>query len=159
MKFVADEMLGKLAKWLRIMGIDVEYENPFPDDLLLKKGTKENRVILTRDRKILNKKNLPECVLIEDDYPYDQLIYLLRRYDIAPLERAFSRCIGCNCELKDISREEIEGRVPPYVFATQKEYRICPGCGKVYWAGTHRERMEAMLKELKEKTRHFTAEK
>jgi uncharacterized protein with PIN domain len=159
MKFLADEMLGKLARWLRFMGLDVIHRSPFPDDELIELARREGRIILTRDRKILEGPHGAgsivevEVMSVTKDLPFDQMAEIVRHFKLDPLERAFTRCAVCNHPLVERGREELAGRVPPFVFANVTEYRECPGCGKIYWSGTHRRRIEGVLSEVKEKAK------
>lgn len=148
MKFAVDEMMGKPARLLRLMGLDVVHERPFADDAILSAAKAENRIVLTRDRKLAAIYPPPEIWLIEDDLPFHQLCEIVRRGKIDPFEKAFTRCGLCNEALVDISKEEASGRVPPFVFSTQTDYRLCGKCNKIYWPGTHRMRIEELFKEI-----------
>ena len=162
MKFVADEMLGKLARWLRVMGLDIVHRRPFPDSALIETARSENMIILTRDSKILGENerarrrspggnpDMIEVWAVEEDLPFYQMVSIVRRMNLDPLERAFTRCAACNGSLIERTGKEVEGRVPPFVFANVKEYRECLSCNKIYWAGTHRARIERILAEVKE---------
>lgn len=149
-KLVADEMLGKLARLLRAMGLDVVYKMPFPDEELLEIAASENRVILTRDTRLIKRLQPEEYIFIEDDMPFHQAAQVIRKFAINALENAFTRCLICNIELQPVSKEDVEGAVPRYVFKTQTNFTTCTGCGKIYWPGTHRTRMENVLKSLME---------
>lgn len=149
LRFAVDEMLGKLARWLRIMGLDTAHIRPFPDDLLIKTAIDESRIILTRDTKIAVIKPPPEVWFIEENLPFHQLAWIIRRAGIDPMEKAFTRCAMCNDTLVDISKEEARGKVPPFVYATHDQYRLCGRCDKIYWSGSHRARMERLFREIK----------
>ena len=147
-RFVVDEMLGKLARWLRMMGMDVEHRRPFHDEALLDIARREARIIITRDRKLAAGGSLLEVWLVEEDLPFNQLVEVVRRIGIDLRGKAFTRCGLCNKPLVDVTREEVAGKVPPFVFATQTEYRLCKKCNKIYWPGTHRKRMEEIFDEV-----------
>jgi len=147
-KFAADEMLGKLTRWLRIMGVDVAHRRPFPDRELLKTARHEGRVILTRDTKLAALAPPPEVWHIENDLPFYQLREVILRAGIDPWEKAFTRCGVCNEILVEVGREEVAGEVPPFVYATQSEYRRCTNCKRIYWPGSHRDRMERLFREV-----------
>ncbi len=152
-KFAADEMLGKLARWLRIMGLDVAHRRPFPDQELLELATREDRVVLTRDTKLAGLNPPPRVWFIEHDLPFHQLSEVVGRAGIDPWERAFTRCAMCNQALVDAGREEVAGQVPPFVYSTQTEYRRCTNCGRIYWPGSHRARMERLFREVSDSIR------
>ncbi len=147
-RFAVDEMMGKLARWMRLMGLDVEHRRPFPDNELMEIARREGRVLITRDRKLARNKPPPEVWLIEEDLAFHQLVEVVRHARIDPMEKAFTRCGVCNTPLVDISKEEAAGRVPPFVYATQTDYRLCQRCERIYWPGSHRERMEKLFGEV-----------
>ncbi len=153
-RFLADAMVGKLGRWLRILGYDVSTfkrqakQTCESRNKLLEKGRVENRLILTRDPYLLKQRNLPACLFIQDDYLEDQLRQVLKDLHLKP-EPFLNRCLDCNSPLVDIPKEEAKNRVPPYVFQTQTEFSECPHCKKIYWEGTHVERMIDRLKQIK----------
>lgn len=147
-RFAADEMLGKLAKWLRVVGCDVAYSNRIEDRDLIGLCLREGRVLLTRDTRLVAELRGVPHLLIESDHYREQLKQVLLAFEIDPYEAAFSRCILCNAELEEVVKEGVKSQVPPHVFKTQAEFYRCPGCGKLYWPGTHRDRMEEMLQGL-----------
>lgn len=147
MKFAADRMLGRLAKWLRVIGQDVAYGPHLSGYGLIREARREGRLILTRNRALL-KRNPPDYLLIESDRFRDQLRQVIEICKLDPLERPFTRCVECNSPLEPVAKGEVEGRVPPYVFATQESYSRCPDCRRLYWPATHQQRMLAELKAL-----------
>lgn len=148
MKFAADEMLGKLAKWLRIVGCDVFYNNRITDQELISLCRAQHRILLTRDTPLLAEtKDLPSLFIVSD-YFREQLQQVLEAFHIDPCQRAFSRCVLCNQELVEEKRELVKDQVPPYIFETQEEFWRCPDCQRIYWPGTHHERMIKELKSL-----------
>lgn len=167
MKFAADEMLGKLARWLRFMGLDVIYRRPFDDDELIEIAQRENRIILTRDKKIIEKckrKNLERqnsinFHFITEDLPFDQMREVVSAFRIDPFENAFTRCAVCNTSLLIKDKKEVAGKAPPFVYATINEYRECPQCERIYWHGSHRKRIESILGEVKKQAMDFKPEK
>jgi len=148
LKFAADEMLGKLTRWLRIMGLDVVHRRPFPDEELLEVARREGRVVLTRDTRLAGLGPPPRVWFIEHDLPFYQLRQIIAQAGIDPWEKAFTRCGMCNEILLEASKEEVAGRVPPFVYATQSEYRRCANCGRIYWPGSHRARLERLFREV-----------
>jgi uncharacterized protein with PIN domain len=146
-KFAADRMLGKLAKWLRIMGQNVNYGQHLSGYGLIHAARRENRLILTRDRK-LRKQQPPDFLFIESDNYREQLRQVIRACHLNPLDKAFTRCLECNTLLEGRSTLSVEKIVPPYVLATQENFSSCPRCCRVYWPATHHERMVEELKSL-----------
>jgi uncharacterized protein with PIN domain len=146
-KFAADRMLGKLAKWLRIIGQDVIYGQHLSGYGLIRAARAENRLILTRDRG-LKKKQPPDFLFIESDHYREQLSQVIRAYHLNPLAKAFTRCLECNILLERRPKSSVEKIVPPYVLATQENFSWCPKCHRIYWPATHHQRMLEELKSL-----------
>ena len=147
MKFVADKMLGGLAKWLRVIGQDVTYGPHLSGYGLIRAARREERLILTRDRS-LARKNPPDYIFIRSDRFREQLKQVVEAYRIDPFERAFCRCIECNSLLQPISKDSVREKVPPYVFSTQESFSLCPECRRIYWPATHQQKMLGELKNL-----------
>ncbi|HXV83846.1 MAG TPA: Mut7-C RNAse domain-containing protein [Candidatus Binatia bacterium] len=148
LKFAADRMLGKLAKWLRVMGQDVIYGQHLSGYGLIRAARAENRLILTRDRG-LKRKQPPDFLFIESDHHREQLRQVIRACGLRPLDHAFKRCLECNLVLEPRPKAAVEKNVPPYVFATQEKFSWCPKCRRIYWPATHH---QSMLEELKSLT-------
>jgi uncharacterized protein with PIN domain len=146
-KFAADRMLGKLAKWLRIMGQDVIYGQHLSGSGLVRAARKEDRLILTRDRG-LKKKQPPDFLFIESDHYREQLRQVIQACGLGLLDTPFTRCLECNVILQPRSKMSVEKIVPPYVFSTQDNFSWCPKCRRVYWPATHHQRMVEELREL-----------
>lgn len=144
-KFFADSMLGKLALWMRVVGYDVAYESAIDDAALIRRAKDEGRIILTRDTLLIPRRWVREhSLFIKSDDPREQLRQVMSACRIES-EKFLTRCLRCNAALEETPREGVEGRVPPYVYKTQEEFSACPACGRIYWAGTHR---DGMLKEV-----------
>jgi len=141
-------MLGRLAKWLRILGYDTLYFSSLDDNDLVRIARAEGRMVLTRDRMMLRRKGI-DSLLIESDDFREQIPQLLHDLHLN-LDRSFSRCPVCNSPLQSVAKEAVRKRVPPYVFRTQEQFSLCPQCGKIYWRGTHWQRMRERLKRLEE---------
>ncbi|HLH32791.1 MAG TPA: Mut7-C RNAse domain-containing protein [Terriglobia bacterium] len=135
-KFIADVMLGKLARWLRILGFDTAYSNKYDDDEVIRIANAENRVILTRDRGLAARRMHARCVLISSDHYPQQVREVLKIFSLTEFD-TFSRCIECNTPLRNVNKEEVFERVPPFVYLTQERFASCPSCNRVYWRGTH----------------------
>ncbi|MGH7828424.1 MAG: Mut7-C RNAse domain-containing protein [Candidatus Binatia bacterium] len=139
-KFAADRMLGKLAKWLRVIGQDVIYGPHLSGYGLIRAARTENRLILTRDRS-LARKQPPEFLFIENDRYREQLRQVIETRHLCPLVNSFTRCLECNSLLQPRSKESVKDSVPPYVYATQEKFSWCPECRRIYWPATHHQRM------------------
>lgn len=135
-------MLGRLARWLRAGGYDTIYDAALDDRTLARLARQEGRVLLTRDRELARRKGL-RTVLIESDKLPAQLRQL--RPLVGRPAKPFSRCLVCNTPLHPVDAASVESRVPEYVWETQREFRLCRHCGRVYWRGSHRRAMEAAL--------------
>jgi uncharacterized protein with PIN domain len=148
-KFCVDVMLGTLARWLRILGYDTSYNNQMSDEDLIECCVQENRVAVTRDRRLARRRALSNCLLIKGNSLGDQLREVLQ-FTGEPVqsELVFSRCLVCNLPLESVKRAEVQYRVPPYVYLTQKVFRRCRSCRRVYWQGTHKDRMMERLSVL-----------
>lgn len=137
--FVADVMLGRLTRWLRIFGYDIIYFHKAPDDFLIYVVLESGRVLLTRDRKLASEPVLMgKSLLLEGTFLKDQLREFSEK---CPFPKGISRCAECNGLLGSVKREEVEGEVPDYVYLTSKRFWRCSYCGKVFWEGTHQRNM------------------
>ena len=145
MQFVADKMLGRLARWLRIIGQDVTYGPELSGAGLMRAARREGRLILTRDRGI-GKKNPPPYLFIQSNDFRAQLRQVAEACGLDLLKDAFTRCLECNSLFEPIAKGDVEGKVPPYVFATQEKFSFCRKCQRIYWPATHQQKM---LEELK----------
>jgi len=148
LKFIADAMLGRLARWLRILGHDVVYESSISDNDLIARAIHERRIILTMDRKLAERESAKNSLLINSPSYKEQLKQVITHYNIDYKSGIFTRCLVCNNLLEPIEKEKIKDRIPPYVYSTQDEFDICQQCGRIYWSGTHRVKMLKMLDEI-----------
>lgn len=144
LSFSLDSSLGKLARWLRLLGHDAAWRRN--DDLgrALSRARAEGRVLLTRsaDLERLGLSSPPSgSYLIASSALDDQLAELARSMPIFREARPFSRCSDCNLELEEADRESVLKKIPPFVAGTQTKFRTCPGCGKVFWRATHSEKI------------------
>jgi uncharacterized protein with PIN domain len=140
-RFLCDAMLGTLARWLRFFGYDAVFLEPgLEDRLLAEQARTEGRWLLTRDRELAS--TGPRTMLVRADQLENQLLEVFGRLGLRPdptLERA--RCSECNGELEEVSKDDVSGVTPPHVLATAPRFRRCSGCGRVYWPGSHGERI------------------
>jgi uncharacterized protein with PIN domain len=143
--FIADVMVGKLARWLRVLGFDVVYHNKLQDDAIMKIALTESRVILTRDVAFGARCGKAYRLLfIEHNDWQSQLRQVLDAYSLKDF-KILSRCIECNTCLDAVDKERISAKVPPYVYQTQDHFSHCPSCDRIYWRGTH---VNAILRQL-----------
>jgi uncharacterized protein with PIN domain len=148
-KFVADCMLGRLAKWLRILGFDVVYLSKAEDSELAAIARREDRVLLTRDTGLIERTaKRPNRLFVRSEDWEDQVVQVLDAYDLWNEVRANTRCLACNLPLKTISRERARNLVTPYVGEHASSFALCPGCNRVFWQGTHYGDMERRIERL-----------
>lgn len=139
-------MLGRLAKRLRLSGWDTRYESYIADADLLRQAAAEGRMILTRDRRLMLRRAARDAaILLRADRVDDQWRELTARWPGLTAGAAFSRCAECNALIAAVDRDAVCERVPPYVFRTHDQFFACPGCGRVYWSGTHIPKILALL--------------
>ncbi len=170
MRFIADSMLGRLARWLRLLGYDTLYYPQIEDRLLLKIAREDNRILLTRDTRLVKVRGLQENTeparrtgrhrtqnteektqtkyfLLSENNPFDQLKTVIIAFNLNDFP-VMSRCVVCNTSLNNIPKEKVKGFVPEYVYQTSDIFRQCSGCGKLYWKGTHPEKFKKKLSEI-----------
>jgi len=145
LKFVVDSMLGKLAKWLRIMGIDTHYQSYYMEDAIARL-IGEGRCLLSKHKPTVEL--YMNSVLISSDRVGEQLVEMKEKTHL-PFDRAewFSRCLICNVPLEDANMEEARDEVPEYVFHNVTGIRYCPTCNRYFWPGSHRKRMVQQLQD------------
>ena len=148
-KFIADVHLGKLTRYLRMMGFDVLYENNFEDDEIVKISLEDKRAILTKDRGILKRSEATHGYWVRSSKVKEQVVEIIKRFDLKKLIKEFTRCIECNSMLESISKNEIINELPPKVSKSRAVFSRCPSCSKLYWKGTHHQRMLSFIKIIK----------
>lgn len=142
-RLLADAMLGRLARWLRLAGYDTAYLADTDDLAVMQLARAEDRLILTRDGGLASRKGV-DALHIQSEHVEEQLTQV-RDYVGLPDAEAGSRCSVCNIPLESLSREAAHDRVPPYVWRKHKQFMTCPSCRRVYWPGTHWENIEEGL--------------
>ena len=148
-QFVADAMLGRLARWLRILGFDTWYFREIDDEQLLKLHVETGRVLLTRDSRMVRRRGIGVHVLVGNDGWEDQLQEVAKSLSLVfTPDRLLTRCLLCNRLLEKLSPEEAYGRIPDHVARSTSDFRGCESCGRVYWAGTHRRHIEQVVARL-----------
>jgi uncharacterized protein with PIN domain len=147
-RFAADRMLGRLARWLRIIGQDVAYGSHLSGTLLVRTAQREGRVILTRDTRLVRRRGLPPHLFVISDHFREQFRQVVSAFDLSSPAAIMTRCLDCNEELREADRSLVRNRVPPYVWATQDRFMTCCRCRRVFWGATHTEQMRAELTRL-----------
>jgi len=146
--FILDAHLGKLAKYLRMLGFDSLYRDDFKDDEIIEIAARENRIILTRDKVLLKSKQITHGYYIRTTDKHNQLREVVKKFDLYSQFKSFTRCMTCNAELIPKKKEEIRHMVQPEILQIFNEFFLCPACKKVYWKGSHFKRMESFIRDL-----------
>lgn len=147
-RFAAEKTLGRLAKWLRLLGFDTLYEPEIPTEEFIEK-LKNDRILLTRTRRIRRQSTLSKLIFVHSDHWTDQLKQIILELGLRPdRTRPFSRCLRCNILNVSAEKDSLWGRVPDYIFETHDHFLTCPKCGKIYWSGSHTERGLEMIQKL-----------
>ena len=146
-RFVAESTLGKLAKWLRILGFDTIYGANIAGEKLI--DTVGDRILLSRTKRIRNMKTAKECIFITSNHPFEQLREVVLMLGIEEKDiRLFSRCIQCNASIRSIEKNAVRGRVPDYIWETHDAFHTCNHCRRIYWSGSHVQRSHDIIKQL-----------
>jgi uncharacterized protein with PIN domain len=145
-RFVLDIHLGRLAGYLRLAGFDTAYRNDFSDEDLAEASRDEDRILLTRDRELLKRAIISRGYFVRQTSPRRQLAEIIRRFDIARAMAPFTRCARCNGVLAPVAKEAVAHELPAHVRLTRGAFLRCPGCGRVYWDGTHVDQIRRFLR-------------
>ena len=147
-RFILDAHLGKLAKYLRMLGFDTLYRNDYGDEEIIEIAAKEKRIILTRDKLLLQSKQVSHGYYIRSTEKHDQLREVVQKFDLYSQFRSFSRCMTCNTELVQKTSEGIKHLIQQEILNIFDEFFLCPDCENVYWKGSHFTRMESFIRDL-----------
>ncbi len=148
-RFIADSNVGRLARWLRILGYDVTYDAFIADPELVRQAIAEGRVILTRDTGVIQRRVVRDYVFVRHDAVEEQLRQVLEELSLHPdPARFWTRCPDDNALIRPVEKERVAGRVPPYTLRTQSAFSECPVCGRIYWRGSHLDRFLRRLAPL-----------
>jgi uncharacterized protein with PIN domain len=147
--FVADVHLGRLAAYLRMLGFDTLYTRDYDDETLANISANEGRILLTRDIGLLKRKIVTFGYFVRETDPWRQLEEILRRFDLMNVAVRFYRCTQCNGELHAVDKAAIADQLMPETRQHYDEFKRCAGCGKIYWRGSHYERLDQFLASLK----------
>jgi uncharacterized protein with PIN domain len=148
-KFVLDVHLGKLASFLRMLGFDAVYANAFTDEQLVSRSIFEGRVLLSRDRRLIAREELTRGYLVRAEAPRRQLQEVIERFELRGSFAPFTRCIPCNALLVPVDKRDVFNRLPVHVRGSFQEFSLCPLCRRVYWQGSHYEKMRAFVETLR----------
>ena len=149
LRFILDVHLGKLARRLRLLGFDTAYRNDFSDAEIARRATAEERIVLTRDRGLLKRKTVRHgCLLISGDLQ-QQLEVLQNRYGVLDRVDPLVRCPACNGPLRVVDKTDIADQLQPKTMRHFHDFRRCSECGKIYWRGSHAEKILAWLRQIR----------
>jgi hypothetical protein len=147
-RFVLDTHLGKLAYHLRMLGFDTLYRNDYNDDQLIAVSNDERRILLTRDRRLLASDRISRGCHVRETDPRRQLIEILRRFHLNASVKPFQRCLRCNSLLHKVDKSQIVDRLPQKAKEAYEEFEICETCQRVYWKGSHYQRMQEFIRSV-----------
>lgn len=152
-RFVLDTHLGRLARYLRLLGFDTLYQNDFDDAALERIAVEEDRVLLTQDVGLLKRAAIQHGYFVRASDPRLQLVEVAGEFDLLDSAAPFERCLRCNSLLEPVPKAEIEDRLMPRTRAEFDEFYRCDGCGAIYWKGSHYDRMRRLIEELERELR------
>jgi uncharacterized protein len=147
--FVADGHLGKLVRDLRLLGVDVAYDPAAEDRQLVEITSRNNRALLTRDRRLLMHAAVRHGYYLRSQNPLEQTIEVLRRFDLSSILVPFSRCLRCNASLEPAEKQKVIGQLEPLTKIYYDEFRRCTGCAQVYWSGSHFTKLQNRLEQIR----------
>jgi len=147
-KFIADINLGDIAKYMRVLGFDIYYDPLLSTREIIEISKRENRIILTKSRKLLKFKDVTHGIFIRPGTTTEQIRQIIDYLDIKDNIKPFSRCLRCNTLLKNVLKENILDRIPPKTKEFYDEYVQCQSCDKIYWKGTHFINMKKIVKQI-----------
>lgn len=146
--FVVDANLGRLARYLRLLGFDCLYRNDYNDDAVAQIASEQQRTVLTRDRSLLQRKIITHGYFVRADIPKIQTKEVLKRFDLYPLIKPLTRCTRCNGKLVETDKQAIEHRLESLTKKHYHRFLICPECGQIYWQGSHCARVKRLVDEF-----------
>lgn len=153
LRFVTDGMLGKLTRWLRMLGHNVKYANDSHDKALISIAKTEERILLTRDLELCRQASSQhaDVFLVEGESEVERLAALSQRFSLnLELNPYASRCPKCNAKIQPVAKDKVAGKIPPTTRTFYQEFWECPRCGKIYWQGAHWKRIMDTLKQARE---------
>jgi uncharacterized protein with PIN domain len=147
-RFVVDANLGQLARYLRLLGFDSTFDPGLGDRELAEISGSENRVLLTRDLDMLQISVITHGYYVRGEHPRNQVIEVIKRFDLFNSVRALERCAVCNGELEEVDKKEIAARLQPGVAESHDDFRRCSGCDRIYWQGGHHRGILSLVQEV-----------
>ena len=144
-RFVLDTHLGRLARYLRLLGFDCLYRNDYADEALAEISVTEQRILLTRDRGLLKRRILTHGYYLRATDPRKQVCEVIRRLDLGQLSRTFTRCARCNGSIEPVAKHMIAARLEPNTCRYFHEFWTCRACRQVYWKGSHYTRLKTLM--------------
>lgn len=150
-RFVVDVNLGRLARLLRVLGFDVWWSSDADDQTLADISLDQQRILLTRDRGLLKRRTITHGLFVHSQHPEEQTIEVLRRLDLRRQTKPFTRCVRCNGQLAAVAKEQVIDQLEPLTRRYYDEFSQCPECGRIYWAGSHFEKLSRLVDRLLER--------
>jgi uncharacterized protein len=150
-RFILDNHLGRLTAYLRMLGFDCLYQNDYDDEELAETAQREERILLSRDRRLLMRKAVTDGYCLRSLDSWEQLAEVIRRFDLSSRLVPFHRCLRCNHPLEPVQKEVILDRLEPLTKLYFDEFQICPACKQIYWKGSHYEKMRQWVDQLTKK--------
>ena len=147
-RFLVDRMLGKLAKWLRLLGYDAACLPQLSPQALIREARRQDRILLTRDMRICRRKDVPAYIFVQSDHFREQIAQVVRSVGRPDVAWIMTRCSACNELLQPVEKRAVQAHVPAYVWETQALFHRCHGCQRIYWPATHREHLLQELQDL-----------
>lgn len=147
-RFILDVHLGKLARLLRLLGFDAFYDRFYSDDEIVQIAHREKRILLTRDIGLLKHKILTHGYWLRNTDPKKQIKEVLKRFDLLKKIKPFTRCLECNGKLEPVAKEKVLAQLPPKTKIYYETFLECPLCGRIYWEGSHYEKMQKTVQEI-----------
>lgn len=147
-EFILDVHLGKLSKYLRLCGFDTLYDKDYSDIEIIDISASDKRIILTRDKGLLKNKQVTHGCWIRSTRSYEQLIEVIKRFDLKNVLKPFTRCLECNTILEDVNKQAIEDNLMPKTRKYYSDFKKCPGCNRIYWEGSHYEKMKKLIENI-----------
>lgn len=148
-RFALDGHLGRLARYLRLLGFDAAHQPQAEDEALARRAAAEGRILLTRDLNLLKRRVVRLGYRVRSTRPRRQLVEVVEQFSLADRCRPFTRCLACGESLAAALPAEVAARVPAGVAARHRVFHACPGCGRVYWPGSHHRRLSALVEEAR----------
>jgi uncharacterized protein with PIN domain len=147
-RFALDAHLGRLAHYLRLLGFDAAHCSQADDRALARRAAEEDRILLTRDLDLLKRRVVRRGYRVRSTQPRLQLVEVVAQFSLAGRCRTFTRCLTCGASLAAASLDQVAARIPPGAAGRYRSFQACPGCGRVYWPGSHHRRLVALVEEV-----------